>query len=245
MSTDVSTRLHHDPTAPTAPSLLRPREHADAVPASETVPVSIAWQRSKRVFDVLFATVALTALSPVLALIALAIILDTRGRVLFRQERYGRDRRPFTVLKFRSMHDGVSAEAHRRYIAQLATNEDGVGSGLKKLTGDARVTRVGKVLRRTSLDELPQLVNVLRGEMSIIGPRPALPYELEFYAPEHYVRFAVRPGLTGLWQVAGRNEIGFVGMLNLDGEYARSSSARLDAKILLRTPWALIRSNAA
>ena len=101
------------------------------------------------------------------------------------------------------------------------------------------------MLRRTSLDEIPQLINVVRGEMSIVGPRPALTYELEYYEPEHYVRFAVRPGLTGLWQVSGRNEIGFLGMLSLDAHYARTTSPGTDAKILLRTPLAVLRGNAA
>ncbi len=210
-----------------------------------SAPSSRAWERTKRVIDIAVASLVLVLIGPLLALIALAIWLDTPGPLLFRQERYGRGRRPFVVLKFRSMFDGVSPEAHRRYIAHLATCDDGAGSRLKKLTSDARVTRVGAFLRRTSLDELPQLVNVLRGEMSIVGPRPALPYELEFYEPEHYERFTVRPGLTGLWQVSGRNEIGFLGMLDLDVEYARSSTPRLEAKILLHTPAALIRGRSA
>ena len=204
-----------------------------------------AWPRAKRVADVLLATLLLVALSPLLLVIALAIRLDTPGPILFRQRRVGRDRRRFTVLKFRTMHDGVSPAAHRLYIAKLANGDADADTGLKKLTGDARVTRVGTLLRRTSLDELPQLINVVRGEMAIIGPRPALEYELEHYEPEHYARFDVRPGLTGLWQVSGRSTIGFIGMLELDAQYARTCSARLDAKILLRTPLALVRGHAA
>ena len=206
---------------------------------------SAAWPRAKRVADVLFAVVLLVAIAPLLLVIGLAIRLDTPGPMFFRQQRLGRDRRKFTVLKFRTMHDGVSPEAHRRYIAQLASAEGEEAGGLKKLTADPRVTRVGAFLRRTSLDELPQLINVVRGEMSIIGPRPALEYELEHYEPEHYARFDVRPGLTGLWQVSGRNSIGFLGMLELDAQYAQTSSARLDATILVRTPLALLRGNAA
>jgi lipopolysaccharide/colanic/teichoic acid biosynthesis glycosyltransferase len=177
--------------------------------------------------------------------VALAVRLDTPGPLLFRQERCGRGRRPFTVLKFRTMHDGVSPEAHRRYIERLACGEAEAEPGLKKLVGDPRVTRVGAFLRRTSLDELPQLFNVVKGDMSIIGPRPALEYELEHYRPEHFARFDVRPGLTGLWQVSGRNRIGFLGMLDLDVEYSRTSSPRVDAKILLRTPLAVVRGHAA
>jgi lipopolysaccharide/colanic/teichoic acid biosynthesis glycosyltransferase len=204
-----------------------------------------AWPRAKRVADLLLACVLLVAILPLLIVVGLAIRLDTPGPLFFRQERLGRSRRRFTVLKFRTMHDGVSPEAHRLYIAKLASAEGEAGEGLKKLTADPRVTRVGAFLRRTSLDELPQLINVVRGEMSIIGPRPALEYELEHYEPEDYERFDVRPGLTGLWQVSGRNNIGFRGMLVLDAEYARTSSARLDATILLRTPLALLRGNAA
>lgn len=193
----------------------------------------------------LLATVLLVALSPLLVLCAFAIRLDTPGPLFFRQERYGRGRRAFVVLKLRTMRDGASSDLHRRYIAHLALTGVAVGPGLKKLTHDPRVTRVGRFLRRTSLDELPQLVNVLRGEMSIVGPRPALRYELEHYGPEHFTRFDVRPGLTGLWQVSGRNGLSFLEMLALDAEYARTCSPRVDAKILLRTPLALVRANAA
>ena len=205
---------------------------------------SAAWERAKRAFDVLLAAGLLLALAPLLLVIAIAIKLDSAGAVLFRQERCGRDRRRFVVLKFRTMRDGVSPAAHRLYIAQLAAAEDHE-PGLKKLTADPRVTRIGAFLRRTSLDELPQLFNVLRGEMAIIGPRPALAYELEHYEDRHFARFDVRPGLTGLWQVSGRNTIGFRGMLDLDVTYARTMSPRVDALILLRTPLALVSRNAA
>ncbi len=193
----------------------------------------------------MLAALLLITLAPLFAVIALAVALDTRGPVLFRQERVGRDRRRFRVLKFRTMHAGVSPEAHRRYIAKLAAGGGCQDGGLKKLTRDDRITRVGRVLRRTSLDELPQLVNVLKGEMSLIGPRPALAYELEHYADEHYERFGVRPGLTGLWQVSGRNQVGFIEMLDLDIQYVRTTSPRTDALILLRTPLAVLRGDAA
>jgi lipopolysaccharide/colanic/teichoic acid biosynthesis glycosyltransferase len=206
---------------------------------------SLAWSNSRRVIDVLIAAVVLLVLAPVVLAVALAIRLDSPGPLLFRQERIGRGCRRFTVLKFRTMYAGVSDDAHRAYIARLAGPEKDAAAGLKKLTDDPRVTRVGTYIRRTSLDEIPQLINVLKGEMSIIGPRPALEYELEHYEPEHFARFAVRPGLSGLWQVSGRNTIGFVGMLELDCEYARAQSARADAAILLRTPLALLRGNAA
>jgi lipopolysaccharide/colanic/teichoic acid biosynthesis glycosyltransferase len=230
-----------------------PRSDTDVLPASSytlarqratdaRVP---AWTRGKRVLDVIAAVLLLVLLLPVLVLVALAVRLDSPGPLLFRQERRGLAGRRFVVLKFRTMSDGACPEAHRRYIAHLAATGDDPDSALKKLTSDPRVTRVGALLRRTSLDELPQLCNVVRGEMSIVGPRPALDYELEHYEPAHFARFAVRPGLTGLWQVSGRNTIGFLGMLDLDAEYARTTSLRVDAAILLRTPLALVRGQAA
>lgn len=238
MATDVRTTLDCEQRAAPSPATTIAR-------ASESPRRVREWPRVKRGLDVVLAVLLLLALSPLLLVIALAIRLDGPGPILFRQQRVGRGRRRFTVLKFRTMRDGVSPEAHRRYIAQLARTGDGTEPGLKKLTGDARVTRVGALLRRSSLDELPQLVNVVRGEMSIIGPRPALEYELEHYEDRHFARFDVRPGLTGLWQVSGRNSIGFLGMLELDAQYARTTSPRVDAAILLRTPLALVRGNAA
>ncbi|HYF28399.1 MAG TPA: sugar transferase [Baekduia sp.] len=201
-----------------------------------------AWRAGKRTVDVAAACVLLLALLPLLVTVAVMVRLESRGPALFRQTRVGRGGRRFTVLKFRTMSHGASPEAHRRYIARLAQGAD-TGPGLKKLTDDARITRVGRVLRRTSLDELPQLLNVLAGHMSLVGPRPALEYELEHYGPAHFSRFDVRPGLTGLWQVSGRNRLGFHEMLDLDAEYAATCGPRLDAVILLRTPVALVRGN--
>ena len=238
MSISVGNALQRAPDAP-----------PDAANALHRAPAptrySPAWSRTKRALDVGLALVLLITLAPLLLVIAVAIRLDTPGPLLFRQQRVGRDRRRFVVLKFRTMHDGVSPAAHRLYIAQLAAGDGAAADGLKKLTGDPRITRVGAFLRRASLDELPQLVNVVRGEMSIIGPRPAIDYELEHYEPEHFARFDVRPGLTGLWQVSGRNTIDFLGMLELDAQYARTTSPQLDALILLRTPLALLRGHAA
>ncbi len=198
----------------------------------------------KRGIDVSLAVILLALLAPVLLVIALILKRDSPGPAIFRQERYGRGGECFTVLKFRTMMTNVSAEPHRHYIAALSAG-DGSGNGLKKLTDDPRVTQAGAFLRRTSLDELPQLFNVVRGQMSIVGPRPALDYELQFYEEQHFERFSVRPGLTGLWQVEGRSELGFRDMLDLDVQYARAASARLDAEILWRTPLALVRCRAS
>jgi lipopolysaccharide/colanic/teichoic acid biosynthesis glycosyltransferase len=246
MSIETASTLDTDITAVgTSEVRAVPLISADAVTWTGVGSKRLTWTQIKRAVDVALALVALIVLAPVMLAVALAVRLDSPGPLLFRQERCGRGRRPFTVLKFRTMFDGVSPEAHRRYIERLAHSEADAEPGLKKLVGDPRVTRVGAFLRRASLDELPQLVNVLRGDMSIVGPRPALEYELEHYRPEHFARFDVRPGLTGLWQVSGRNTIGFVGMLDLDVEYSRTSSPRLDAKILLRTPLAVVRGHAA
>jgi lipopolysaccharide/colanic/teichoic acid biosynthesis glycosyltransferase len=207
-----------------------------------------AWPLAKRVTDVVLATLMLVALIPVLLLVALAIKLDSRGPVLFKQRRYGRELKDFSVLKFRTMTHGASDAIHRAYIAELmsenggGTDDDG---GLKKLTADPRVTRVGAFLRKTSLDELPQLFNVVAGQMSLVGPRPALDYELEHYDPSHYARFAVRPGLTGLWQVSGRNSLGFREMLDLDAKYAAEGGPATDLQILAKTPITLVRRTAA
>jgi lipopolysaccharide/colanic/teichoic acid biosynthesis glycosyltransferase len=198
----------------------------------------------KRGFDIAFAALALFALIPLLVIVAVAITLDSRGPLLFRQRRYGRDMKPFTVLKFRTMSDGAPADAHRNYIASLAAGEEDDAPGLKKLIHDPRVTRVGHLLRRFSLDELPQFANVLGGTMSLIGPRPAIDYEVEHYLPRHYERFAVRPGLSGLWQVSGRSEIGFNEMLDLDVEYAHNCSFSTDLRVFVRTPLAMVRGAA-
>jgi lipopolysaccharide/colanic/teichoic acid biosynthesis glycosyltransferase len=194
---------------------------------------------AKRAMDLVGSIVLLVLLSPVLLLLAVAVVLDTGRPVLFRQTRLERGLREFRVLKFRTMKLGATPDMHQDYIKKLATGQADEDA-LKKLTGDPRVTRAGHFLRRTSLDELPQLVNVFLGKMSLVGPRPALEYELQYYREEHFERFAVKPGMTGLWQVSGRNELGFAEMLDLDADYARSSNLLTDVKILLKTPMAAI-----
>jgi lipopolysaccharide/colanic/teichoic acid biosynthesis glycosyltransferase len=204
-------------------------------------------ERCERLADAVLAVVALLVALPLMLLIAAAVKLDSRGPVLFRQRRLGYFGVPFTILKFRTMSAAATADSHRRYIMQLAAGAAGTATGeaLNKLTDDARVTRVGAILRRLSLDELPQLLNVLHGDMALIGPRPALEYELRYYRPDHYQRFLVRPGLTGLWQVSGRARLGFHDMLDLDAEYVRTRSVRGDVRILLRTPGAMVGGRTA
>jgi len=177
--------------------------------------------------------------SVVLLVCAIAIRLDSRGPVFFRQRRVGERGRPFTMVKFRTMRVDADQTAHRDYAASFirgrASRQGADGEQVFKLVRDNRVTRVGRWLRRTSLDELPQLWNVLKGEMSLVGPRPPIPYEVEHYQPSHRQRLAVTPGMTGLWQVRGRSNTTFEEMVALDLEYIRRRSLLLDLRILLAT----------
>ncbi len=204
---------------------------------------------SKRLFDLVVATALLVALAPLLALCALAVALDSPGPVLFRQQRLGQGGKPFTVLKFRTMFADADQDMHRQYatafIQGRAAAQPSGAAQVYKLVRDPRVTRVGRWLRSTSLDELPQLWNVVRGEMSLVGPRPPIPYEIEQYEPGDLRRLAVRPGITGLWQVSGRSRMTFRQMVALDLEYIRTQSLWLDIRILLRTiPAVLSRKGA-
>lgn len=203
--------------------------------------------RIKQGIDIVGSTLLLILCTPLFLMIALTIKVSSKGPVLFRQSRVGQYGKSFTFLKFRSMHinndDSVHKEYSTRLIAGIAdskqSNRD--GGPVFKLTNDTRVTRVGKFLRRTSLDELPQLVNVLKGDMSLVGPRPALPYEVAAYQTWHRRRvLQVKPGITGLWQVTGRSSVKFDEMVRLDLRYATSWSPLLDIKILMRTPRAVI-----
>lgn len=191
----------------------------------------LAMQR--RLLDLTLATGALVALAPVLLLIALAIRLESPGAVLFRQTRIGRDGRSFTICKFRSMYR--DAEARR---AALLASSDRAGICFKSRT-DPRITRVGALLRRLSLDELPQLLNILKGDMAVVGPRPALPQEVAAYPAHALERLRVKPGLTGLWQVSGRAEVSFDRMVQMDIAYARSTSILLDLVLIALTFHAL------
>jgi exopolysaccharide biosynthesis polyprenyl glycosylphosphotransferase len=209
---------------------------------------------TKRMMDVTGSLLLLLICAPVLLAAALAVRMSSRGPILYRQQRVGQFGKPFTFLKFRSMYVDNDPAVHQRYVMQLiagkaerhATGSDGEDVGVYKLTKDDRVTRVGSFLRRTSLDELPQLFNVLRGEMSLVGPRPAIPYEVAAYQTWHRRRVLdVKPGITGLWQVNGRGRVAFDEMVRLDLRYARDWSLWLDLKILFRTPRAVIVGDGA
>ena len=217
-----------------------PRAAAPACPAGPApVRPLWAWTRTgKPVFDAVLASLFLVMLSPLLVVVALLIRLTTPGPALIRQTRVGRDRRPFVLYKFRSMYTGSSDELHRQYVRKLLTEDEppaGGQRGLFKLEDDPRVTPVGRLLRRTSLDELHQLLNVIRGDMSLVGPRPALPWEAEMIGEAHGQRFDVRPGLTGLWQISGRSRLTMRQGLELDVEYVSRQSFAFDLMILVKT----------
>jgi lipopolysaccharide/colanic/teichoic acid biosynthesis glycosyltransferase len=207
---------------------------------------------TKRLIDVLGSLSLLVMFSPVFFIVAAAIKLTSRGPVLFRQKRIGEHGTPFTFLKFRSMYMNNDSSEHKEYVHQLIAGQaekksgNGNGTGVFKLTNDPRITPVGKILRRSSLDELPQLLNVLRGEMSLVGPRPPVSYEVEAYATWHRRRLLeAKPGITGLWQVQGRSRMEFDDMVRLDLRYVRNCSPLLDLKILLQTPKAVISGDGA
>jgi lipopolysaccharide/colanic/teichoic acid biosynthesis glycosyltransferase len=190
----------------------------------------------RRLLDIVVAGVVLLLLSPVLLIVALAIRLESGGPVIFRQQRLGRELHPFSIFKFRSMNDKADATPHREYVESLIGDQVASERGrLYKLSVDDRVTKVGRFLRSWSLDELPQLLNVLRGDMALVGPRPVMPYEVDLYPPSYLPRFAVKPGLTGLWQISGRNERTYDEMVRFDIEYAERTSLLLDLRILAKT----------
>ena len=206
----------------------------------------------KRAIDVLGSGTLLLLMSPVLATIALIIMLSSEGPVLFEQERLGQFGEKFKCLKFRTMLLNCDPKIHQEYIQQFIAGKEAqqqqasAAPTVYKITNDPRVTPIGRFLRKTSLDELPQFWNVLRGEMSLVGPRPPVRYEFEIYDIWHRRRvFEVKPGVTGLWQVSGRSRTKFDEMVRLDLRYCQSWSLWLDVKILLATPWAVFSGDGA
>jgi exopolysaccharide biosynthesis polyprenyl glycosylphosphotransferase len=199
----------------------------------------------KRTFDLVAASALLLVTWPLFLAIALWVRLDSPGPTLFRQTRLGLDQHPFVALKFRTMRVETSDQAHREYIQRaMDSNVSPETGGLYKLDRGDSITRAGRWLRKTSLDELPQLFNVFRGDMSLVGPRPCIPYETEHFEPHHFDRFSVPAGITGLWQVKARAHSTFVEALEMDVAYARSRSFGLDFLLLLQTPLQLLRLRA-
>jgi exopolysaccharide biosynthesis polyprenyl glycosylphosphotransferase len=206
----------------------------------------------KRIMDIVGSVLAMLLFAPILLLIAIAIKLTSEGPVFFRQKRVGQYGEQFVFLKFRSMMVNNDASVHKAFVKQLIAGNaqsqpgNGNGNGVYKMTRDSRITRIGGFLRRTSLDELPQFINVLKGEMSLVGPRPPIAYEVEAYDIWHRRRvLEAKPGITGLWQVNGRSRIKFDDMVRLDLRYAKTWSPWMDLKILLRTPVAVMFGDGA
>jgi lipopolysaccharide/colanic/teichoic acid biosynthesis glycosyltransferase len=207
---------------------------------------------TKRIMDIAGSALALLLFAPILLVIAIAVKLTSEGPIFFRQKRVGQYGEQFVFLKFRSMRVNNDASIHKAFVKQLIAGSaqsqpgNGNGPGVYKLTSDPRITRIGGFLRRTSLDELPQFLNVLKGEMSLVGPRPAIAYEVEAYDIWHRRRvLEAKPGITGLWQVNGRSRIKFDDMVRLDLRYAKTWSPWMDLKILLRTPVAVVFGDGA
>ena len=203
----------------------------------------------KRAIDIVGSLILLAVFFPFCVAIAIAIKATSKGPILFRQMRVGHHGRQFQFLKFRSMYVNNDYSVHREYVTKLINQKavaDASQGNVYKLTGDKRITPLGQFLRKTSLDELPQFINVLKGDMSLVGPRPPIPYELAAYQTWHRRRLLeVKPGITGLWQVTGRSTVDFDAMVRLDLKYATLWSPWLDFKILLRTPMAVIRGSGA
>jgi len=206
----------------------------------------------KRAIDIVGSLVALIVLGPLMLVTSAAILMNSRGPVIFKQTRLGRNGVPFTFYKFRSMAVNVDDGIHRRFVADLIKGAQPAGAAAEpkpspyKLQADPRVTQVGRFIRKTSIDELPQLFNVLKGDMSLVGPRPPIPYETENYQSWHLRRLlTLRPGITGLWQVEGRSRVTFNEMVRMDLRYIRDCSFALDMKILLKTVMVVIRCTGA
>lgn len=201
-----------------------------------------------RLIDVSVATVALLVLAPLMVIIAVLTRVTSPGPALFKQSRIGYRQRPFEMLKFRTMYANCDDRVHRDFVGRMLGGADPrpcASAGLYKLAGDPRITPLGRMLRSTSLDELPQFINVLRGHMALVGPRPALAWEVELYQPHHHERFMVKPGITGLWQVSGRSRLTMNEALELDVSYVRRHTVALDLWILVRTIPAVLNPGAA
>ncbi len=218
----------------------------------EVAPDSVLQLVVKRAMDVFGSLLAIALFSPVMLVTAVLVAATSPGPVIFRQIRLGKGCVPFTFYKFRSMSVNADDSIHREYVANLidgnhyAVNQGDTGNPYYKIKSDPRVTRIGRIIRATSIDELPQLFNVLKGDMSLVGPRPPLPYEAEKYQSWHLRRvLEIRPGITGLWQVEGRSKTSFDEMVRLDLRYIKNCSPLLDLKILLRTVAVVLRRDGA
>jgi lipopolysaccharide/colanic/teichoic acid biosynthesis glycosyltransferase len=204
----------------------------------------MGYRRLKRAVDLILTLLLLPTICLLMLLIAIAIKIHSPGPIFYRQQRIGKNGRPFLMLKFRSMRIGYDSQVHRQYVRRLIKENlrpQDIGARSLKLQNDPRVTPLGKILRALSLDELPQFINVLRGEMSLVGPRPPLLYEYELYDEWHKQRLQVLPGITGLWQATAHNLVSFDEMVRIDLAYIQSISLWLDLKIIVLTPLEMLR----
>ncbi len=208
-------------------------------PTQNTLRVDKGYLRGKRILDLVFTILILIPLFIVIAIIAVLIRIDSKGPIFFRQKRIGMNGVEFDLFKLRSMYvdsdDSVHRESIKQYMNGAALNGKENSDNLYKLVDDPRVTRVGQFIRKFSIDELPQFINVLRGEMTLVGPRPPLPYEVEEYGPHEWIRLFGKPGLTGTWQVYGRSRVPFQEMVDMDIEYLGHQSILLDLKLIALT----------
>ena len=204
-----------------------------------------AYAAVKRTIDTVGAIVLLLVLAPLFLIVALAVVIDSGWPIFYRGERIGRNAHTFRVLKFRSMRVDADSSVHAEYLRELLNGHAQAHGGIYKIPRDPRITRIGSFLRKSSIDEFPQLLNVLRGQMSLVGPRPEVPYALADYEPWMFRRFEVHPGMTGLWQVSGRGQLSVRDMLRLDVEYAERCDIAFDFGILARTIPAVLRGTGA
>ena len=211
----------------------------DVAPIQKTISISQSYQRIKRILDIIFTLLILLPLCIVIAIVAVFIRFDSAGPILFRQKRVGRNGVEFNILKFRSMYVNNDDSRHREAIVKYMNGQrlgEGAANDLSyKDVDDPRVTKVGRFLRKTSIDELPQFFNVLRGEMTLVGPRPPLPYEVAFYSPRDMLRLSGKPGLTGPWQVYARSQVPFQDMVELDIAYLQRQALWEDLKLIALT----------
>ena len=222
-------------------------EHMSTVMTKQKVILLPGYSFWKSAIDHLVAVSALIILSPLLVLIAIGIKLDSRGSVIFAQERVGKGGQRFIAYKFRTMHTNNDDNKYKEYLSKYVLENapyrlDQNGQGIYKVD-DAQVTRFGAILRKTNLDELPQFINVLKGEMSVVGPRPDVPFAVSMYTKQHLKRLSVKPGITGMWQVCGRKNISFEDMVRFDLEYIENQSLLLDIKILLLTVRTILKED--
>jgi lipopolysaccharide/colanic/teichoic acid biosynthesis glycosyltransferase len=211
----------------------------------DTIDINPGYLRAKRLLDIVFTLLILLPLCIVIAIIAVLIRLDSQGSVFYRQRRVGRGGVEFDMLKFRSMYENCDDMAHREAVTKYINGQKIVDSATikfqYKLSDDPRVTKVGRFIRKTSIDELPQFLNVLRGEMTLVGPRPPLPYEVELYTPHDWLRLSGKPGLTGIWQIYGRSRVTFQDMVEMDIDYLQHQSFWEDLKLIALTVPVMIR----